>query len=113
MTDVHTFDAGTTDERRAHVTDTRTFEIPQKFYDDHRSRDLPTGIIEQTKARTYVVRLDEIAYRDLLSDADYYSDASQFDRELLGLSRSARATAQRLRDAVDGKPYVRLWAMRP
>ena len=75
---------------------TKTYRLPPRFYWDHVERDCAGGtLIRETK--TYVeVALDRESYDDLLSDARYYSDASQFDSHYRGLCASARATAKKL-----------------
>ncbi len=84
---------------------TATYKLPPRFYDDHRSRDLPESgtstLVRKTKAYV-IVEMDVAAFDDLRSDCVYYSDGSQFDRELTGLSLSARATLTAL-DA-QGRP---------
>lgn len=85
----------------------KIYELPAVFLQDHASRDLDEGIAYiSTKGRyEYVVLTDE-AYDELLSDADFYADSryviNEMGREFLGLSRSAKATAARLRKA--GRP---------
>lgn len=73
-------------------------KIPAKFYWDHTYRDLPeTGrseLVKQTKSYV-VVRLDEDAERDLLTDAAYYADGST-NAGMPGLASSARATLKAL-----------------
>lgn len=85
----------------------KTYELPQRFVDDHASRDLDEGVTYLgTKGRYYLVTMTDEAYSEMLSDADFYGDASyiipEMGPEFLGLSRSAKATADRLRKA--GRP---------
>ena len=71
---------------------TKTYRLPKRFYDDHIERDCLEGVfVRETKSHIYI-ELDSEEYGDLLSDADYYSDASQFEPDMMGLVSSARAT---------------------
>ena len=70
-----------------------TITIPVRFYDDHCSRDCLPGIEVKRTKRQVTVALDAEAWADLLSDAEHYSEAWQFEREYFGLCRSAAATA--------------------
>lgn len=83
------------------ATQLKTYRLPPRFYYDHISRDLPeTGVstkLRGSTAHTLLVEMDASAYADLLSDADYYSEGSQFDPPLPGLVRSAKATVEALR----------------
>lgn len=77
-----------------------TVTIPARFYWDHVERDCSRGtVVKSTKSKVTVTFTDE-EFDDLLSDAEYYSDASQFSEPWLrGLSSSARATLKVLRAA--------------
>lgn len=79
-----------------------TIKLPPAFYNDHVSRDLPSGtVLKETKSYV-LVELDDVAFADLLSDAEYYdSERQAFGFEFAGLCRSAAATAKRLRAAID------------
>lgn len=87
----------------------KRYELPAAFYDDHVARDCAAGVVVRRKSRTVVVDLDETAYADLRSDADYYSNpATAADMAYsadsigaYGLARSAVATLRRL----DADPY--------
>jgi hypothetical protein len=70
--------------------------LPHRFYDDHVDRAGRPGEIVRTMKSGVRVVLDVAAYDDMMSDATYYSDARDFDRDLAGLAASARATIQRL-----------------
>lgn len=51
----------------------RTIEIPRRFYDDHRFRECgQSGVIVKRTSTHYIVELDQEAWDDLYSDADYY-----------------------------------------
>lgn len=80
-----------------------TIDLPQTFYDDHTSRDLPAPAIEKRLARTYRCSGSLAEWGELLSDAHHYAtDASlSHDPELRGLSNSAKATAARIRAALE------------
>ena len=73
------------------------YKLPARFYFDHLYRDLPSGTLVSQTQRYVVVELDRESYDDLLSDADYYSNSWMFERDLLGLCSSAKATARILR----------------
>ena len=65
--------------------------IPRLFYDDHEDRGLDTPpAIRWTRRHVWIDLHDEHLH-ELMSDADYYRDASQFD-DCAGLCRSAQAT---------------------
>lgn len=78
---------------------TVTVRIPTAFYIDHLERDLPTPTIVGRKSGGYLIRLDDAATTELLSDAEYYADpwGPQVD---IGLRSSARATAKAIRAAM-------------
>lgn len=84
----------------------KTYQLPPTFYHDHRSRDLPeegtSTVVRETKTAVFV-EMDGAAYRDLLSDAEYYSDPGiARDMGMPGLAASARATVRRL--TAEGPP---------
>jgi hypothetical protein len=77
------------------------YRLPPKFHEDHRCRDLPeeghSAVIRETKTAVFV-EMDEAAFRDLYSDADYYTDAATAAQMgMPGLAASARATLKALR----------------
>lgn len=78
---------------------TKTYRLPPAFYWDHVSRELPAGRVVKELARSVVVELDEEAFDDLLSDAEFYADSRNGIEgvEYLGLRASAKATAKTLR----------------
>jgi len=75
---------------------TYTIKIPKRFYDDHRSRECgQTGKILKEYSSHYLVELDETAWDDLYSDADYYGTdgpGGDFWENYRGVVLSARAT---------------------
>ena len=56
-------------------------KVPAIFYWDHRfNRDCGrTGVIVKDTQRTYTLSLDESAFVDLYSDADYYASLKGSD----------------------------------
>lgn len=78
---------------------THTVEIPKRFFDDHRDRDLPTPAIVEELARHYRIDLLD-PYRDeLICDAEHYGFGGIDPRcgdGLFGLISSARATHRAL-----------------
>jgi hypothetical protein len=51
-----------------------TVTVPALFYSDHIARECgKSGVIVKENSRTYTVSLDESAWIDLYSDADYYA----------------------------------------
>lgn len=80
------------------------YRIPKVFYEDHIDRDLDGGtVVRSTKSHHYV-DLDDAAYAELVSDADHYSDQTQFDAWMFGVCTSARATWKTL--TAQGPPSV-------
>lgn len=79
-------------------------KLPQRFYDDHRDRDLPSGAeVRRTKSHVNVdVTVGELA--EIRSDAQHYVDIGhQLDREYLGLVSSARATLRAIDQQVEAE----------
>jgi hypothetical protein len=102
------------------MTGALRLDVPPAFYSDHRSRDLPEegGSLEVgRRGRSLIVEMDEAAFRDLYSDALYYSDSGiAADMGLPGLAASARATVRALRrqapsltNAIDNERRERGW----
>jgi hypothetical protein len=77
---------------------TTVYRIPKVFFDDHTSRDagVPDTVIVKTLSKSYDVELTNDQFDELISDARYYSNTWQFDRELHGLCSSAKATLRSL-----------------
>jgi hypothetical protein len=71
--------------------------IPERFYDDHVSRDLPAGLEVERKRSKVRVRADRPTFSEILDDARHqvYMSA-ELGREYLGLVSSARATVRAL-----------------
>ena len=80
-----------------------TIELPLKFWLDHKNRDCSPSSIELKRNKVYVtVQLDEEAWSDIYSDAEFY--ATYFDNcrrteeeaMMVELEGSAKATLKRL-----------------
>ncbi len=78
---------------------TVTVKIPKMFYCDHLERDCGEGsrIIKTTKWH-FVIELNLYGYKDLLSDAVFYTDNGDSDQDF-GTKSSARACANAIRKA--------------
>lgn len=87
----------------------KTITIPIKYGEDwyERAPSLESGfdeghgpgeceVIKRTK-RHITLRLNDVALRDILSDADYYAETRGFDPEYYGLCFSAQAALKILR----------------
>lgn len=84
----------------------RTIRIPPRFYQDHRSRECgQSGVIVKRTKTYYIVELDQEAWDDLYSDADYYgADNSDgwFDGDgMRGIISSARATLKVMKQHIE------------
>jgi hypothetical protein len=85
-----------------------TIRIPAKFYVDHAERSLPTPVDFGTSPRYALVKADDPALGELLSDAEHYAvppcpDCSR------GLISSAATTVRAIRNATgwgDAPPRV-------
>ena len=84
-----------------------TIELPLKFWLDHKNRDCSPSSIELKRNKVYVtVQLDEEAWSDIYSDAEFY--ATYFDNcrrteeeaMMVELEGSAKATLKRLNTQV-------------
>ena len=83
----------------------RSIKIPKRFYDDHRFRDCgQSGIKVKETATYYIVELDQEAWDDLYSDADYYGMDNP-DEDLWanyrGVILSARATLKVMKEYLE------------
>ena len=76
-----------------------TIQIPKKFYGDHLERDCGEGsrIVKKT-AKHYIVELNLYGYKDLLSDADFYTNNGDCQQDF-GTQSAARACANAIRKA--------------
>lgn len=78
--------------------DPMEIKLPKRFYADHRARDCgQSGKVVHSTKNFVTVELDDVAFEDLKSDADYYAS---FDGEDFHINRgvclSARATLKAL-----------------
>jgi hypothetical protein len=75
--------------------------LPERFYDDHVGRGLPSGTELQRGSRGVLVQLDPESARDLRDDAALYVElgTAELGSDMLGLVSSARAMLRRLADA--------------
>lgn len=83
-----------------------TVELPLKFWLDHKNRDCSPSSIELKRNKIYVtVQLDEEAWSDIYSDAEFYatyfnnSRRTEDEQMMVDLEASAKSTLKRL-DAV-------------
>ena len=75
-------------------------KLPLTFYQDHEERDLDTPQPVQTTRTHVIVRADDPALDELLSDAMHYADSvASMGREYFGLCMSARATERAIKAA--------------
>ena len=83
----------------------RVITLPLKFWTDHRNRGCSESAIELKRNKVYVtVQLDDEAWDDIYSDADFY--ATYFDncrrtedeQSMVDLESSAKATLKRLKE---------------
>lgn len=83
------------------MTGTVTVDVPARFYDDHKARELPSGEVVKVLASKYRVRLDPDEYSELLSDAEHYAGDAMMDwwEDGRGVILSARATVRALKAA--------------
>lgn len=83
----------------------RIIKIPRRFYDDHRYRECgQSGVIVRKTKTYYLVELDQEAWDDLYSDADYYGDDSVSEdlwEQYRGVVLSARATLKVMRQHLE------------
>ena len=76
-----------------------TITIPKRFYSDHIERDCGEGsrIVKRT-AKHYIVEFNIYGYKDLLSDAEFYTDNGDSGQDF-GTRSAARACANAMRKA--------------
>ena len=82
------------------ITDYSVVRIPKCFVDDHVERECPTPVIvRETKNHYFIAAINCDGWRDLVSDAEFYTDPYGPDAEgLEGLKKSAKATLKVLRE---------------
>lgn len=75
-------------------------ELPIMFYDDHESRDLPSGIELKRNKRFVTIQANRATINEIESDADYYYWTYKehgFDAgEYRGLAAAAERTMNRI-----------------
>lgn len=102
--------AGIRDERPAKPkTKTTTIRIPDRFYTDHVERDLDAPVDIGNSDRYAVVRSDDPALAELLSDAEHYAHPYGPDAAPAGVIMSAKATVRAIRDVIgwdDAEPAI-------
>ena len=79
-----------------------TIQVAPRFWYDHKDRGCsPTAEVIKYTDKNVTVLLDETAWADLYSDAEYYggSDSNWFAGDYRGIVASARATLARMRRA--------------
>jgi hypothetical protein len=77
-----------------------TITLPTKFYDDHESRELPSGVEVKRDKKGVTIEANWATICEIWSDAEYYYDMFRtggFDYVDLGLMSSARATIKRIK----------------
>ena len=77
----------------------KTIRIPTRFIDDHYDRGLPTPEDASPSDRYAVIKSDDPALPELLSDAEHYAHNGP-DSCSRGLIASAVATVRAIRDVV-------------
>ena len=82
---------------------TMTATIGRKFWEDHLSRDLPSGRVVSMTADKVTLALDGPHARELWSDAEHYVwlfDQGELDRDWIGLASSARSVVKAMQQAL-------------
>ena len=83
------------------TTEYPVIRVPEKFLYDHMiGRECPSPfIVRETKQHYFIAAIDCDGWRDLVSDAEFYTDPYGPDAEgLEGLKKSAKATLKVLRE---------------
>jgi hypothetical protein len=95
---VVTAQSGQNRKARKMNTENKSYELPQRFFDDHKWRDLINDSfnVVAVKRNTYVVTLSQADAEELMSDALYYALCMSGEYVDFGLIASARATVGRL-----------------
>lgn len=86
-----------------------TIKIPDRFYIDHMERSLPTPEDVGSFKNHALIRADDPALWELLSDAEHYAHPSGPDAAPRGVIASAKATVKAIRNAVgwdDAEPAI-------
>ncbi len=79
-------------------------KIPRCFWTDHAERGLPSGKLVGRTKRHFIIEADLPTWKEILSDAEFYSDTRGFCYEgRAALAASARATAEAIHRGLDAK----------
>ncbi len=81
----------------------RVVTLPLKFWTDHKNRGCSESAVEIKRNKVYVtVELDEAAWQDIYSDAEFYatftSTEPEYEADIIALIPSAKATLRRLEE---------------
>ncbi len=81
--------------------------LPLKFWSDHRNRGCSESAVELKRNKVYVtVQLDDEAWQDIYSDAEYYatykSEDPEAEADIVALVESAKSTFRRLQERLGG-----------
>jgi hypothetical protein len=73
--------------------------LPPAFYDDHVSRDLPSGVEIRRTSRYVEIEAEDDDLAEIYSDASYYADPVGGPNwpEGVGIRASARATVKAMK----------------
>jgi hypothetical protein len=87
-----------------------TIKIPDRFYIDHMERSLPTPEDIGSFKNHALIRADDAALGELLSDAEHYAHPSGPDAAPRGVITSAKATVRAIRNVIgwdDAEPSIK------
>lgn len=87
--------AGQDDPMQVVAGPTIMVNIARRFWEDHYSRDLPSGRLVKTMKNVVKVELDQYTLDELRSDADYYADPWT-DTDDVALKGSAKSVLRKL-----------------
>jgi hypothetical protein len=81
------------------ITDYPVVRVPCKFLWDHIERECPSPfVVRETKNHYFIAAIDCDGWRDLINDAEFYTDPYGPDAEYLhGIKKSAKATLKAMR----------------
>jgi hypothetical protein len=88
----------------------KTIRVPERFYVDHMERALPTPEDVGSLSNHALVRSDDPALGELLSDAEHYAHPSGPDAAPRGVIASAKATVRAIRNVIgwnDAEPSIK------
>jgi len=76
-------------------------KLPQRFFDDHSDRGLPTPSVVKSNYTHVWVQANDAALPELLNDAQFYAEeAWDMGKEYIGIGSSARATVRAIQKAM-------------